>query len=246
MQRESIVHAAEEPRGGCSNVSSSTTSCSTRRACSCGVGARTRRWVQRPAQVGGLGHLAADREMPDSGSSPRCSPTFAAIAVASRRRTATSTSRSTRRSSIATSGCRVAVEAALCYAGEHVRSRTSTSPIVGRPRPCRRAPLLGPRPVARSDDLDPTEGRVGRSEHPPVWSETRFAGRDPRPGGIMTVPATAETQAPPDLERSATRGLAYAGARFRIERGVVFVATLVLARLLTPDEFGVVAFSSRS
>ena len=59
----------------------------------------------------------------------------------------------------------------------------------------------------------------------------------------MTVPATAETQAPQDLERSATRGLAYAGARFMIERGVVFVATLVLARLLTPDEFGVVAFS---
>jgi PST family polysaccharide transporter len=59
----------------------------------------------------------------------------------------------------------------------------------------------------------------------------------------MTVPATAETQAPQDLERSATRGLADAGARFMIERGVVFVATLVLARLLTPDEFGVVAFS---
>ncbi len=60
----------------------------------------------------------------------------------------------------------------------------------------------------------------------------------------MTVPPeTAAPQAPQDLERSATRGLAYAGARFMIERGVVFVATLVLARLLTPDEFGVVAFS---
>jgi PST family polysaccharide transporter len=60
----------------------------------------------------------------------------------------------------------------------------------------------------------------------------------------MTAPTSASPgMQPRELERSATRGLAYAGARFVLERGMVFVATLVLARLLTPDEFGVVAFS---
>ncbi len=60
---------------------------------------------------------------------------------------------------------------------------------------------------------------------------------------MTALPATEAPRAPQELERSASRGLAYAGARFMIERSVVFVATLVLARLLTPDEFGVVAFS---
>ena len=43
--------------------------------------------------------------------------------------------------------------------------------------------------------------------HTPVWSATSLANRDPKPGGIMTVPpTTVATQAPQDLERSATRG----------------------------------------
>ena len=95
--------------------------------------------------------------------------------------------------------------------------------------------------------LDPTiltrrkVGSVVRTHLP--RGTAAFAVRARVQGGrSMTVPATTEA-AVPDLERSATRGIAYAGMRFALERGMVFVATLVLARLLTPDEFGVVAFS---
>lgn len=45
------------------------------------------------------------------------------------------------------------------------------------------------------------------------------------------------------LDRRAARGLAYSGLRFGYERAVTFAVTLVLARLLAPDEFGTVAFA---
>jgi PST family polysaccharide transporter len=45
------------------------------------------------------------------------------------------------------------------------------------------------------------------------------------------------------LEGRAARGLGYAALTFLCERGLLFVATLVLARLLVPSEFGVVAFA---
>jgi PST family polysaccharide transporter len=59
------------------------------------------------------------------------------------------------------------------------------------------------------------------------------------------VTADAAAGAPPSegLEKSAARGLLFAGTRFALERGIVFGVTLVLARLLTPDEFGIVAFA---
>jgi lipopolysaccharide exporter len=60
---------------------------------------------------------------------------------------------------------------------------------------------------------------------------------------VRIAPPTATTTPPERLERSAARGLAYAGARFALERSIAFGTTLVLARLLTPDEFGVVAFA---
>lgn len=57
-----------------------------------------------------------------------------------------------------------------------------------------------------------------------------------------TVPAQREPE-PPDLGRRAVRGLGYAVVTFVCERGLVFAAMLVLARLLVPSEFGVVAFA---
>jgi PST family polysaccharide transporter len=45
------------------------------------------------------------------------------------------------------------------------------------------------------------------------------------------------------LEGRAARGLGYAVITFTCERGLIFVATLVLARVLVPSEFGIVAFA---
>jgi PST family polysaccharide transporter len=60
------------------------------------------------------------------------------------------------------------------------------------------------------------------------------------PGGHVSDGAPAETTG---LEQKAARGLAYAIVTFACERGLLFVATLVLARLLVPQQFGVVAFA---
>ncbi|MGH8976810.1 MAG: oligosaccharide flippase family protein [Acidimicrobiia bacterium] len=49
--------------------------------------------------------------------------------------------------------------------------------------------------------------------------------------------------APAALERAAAHGLGYSGIRFAVERIVGFAATLLLARLLAPDQFGVSAFA---
>lgn len=46
----------------------------------------------------------------------------------------------------------------------------------------------------------------------------------------------------PDLNRQALRGFLWAGAGYGAGRLLVFVATLVLAHLLVPSEFGLVAF----
>jgi lipopolysaccharide exporter len=59
----------------------------------------------------------------------------------------------------------------------------------------------------------------------------------------VTAERTVTEGAPEALERAAAHGLGYAGARFAIERSVGFGATLLLARLLTPDQFGVAAFA---
>jgi lipopolysaccharide exporter len=45
------------------------------------------------------------------------------------------------------------------------------------------------------------------------------------------------------LEGKAARGLALAGGAFALQRVLVFVATLVLARVLVPGDFGLVAFA---
>ncbi len=47
----------------------------------------------------------------------------------------------------------------------------------------------------------------------------------------------------PALERKAARGLGYAVLTFVAQRGLIFAATLVLARILVPREFGIVAFA---
>jgi lipopolysaccharide exporter len=45
------------------------------------------------------------------------------------------------------------------------------------------------------------------------------------------------------LEGKAARGLALAGGAFALQRLLVFIATLVLARVLVPNDFGLVAFA---
>jgi PST family polysaccharide transporter len=45
------------------------------------------------------------------------------------------------------------------------------------------------------------------------------------------------------LEGRAAKGFAYAGATFAIQRLLVFIATLVVARILVPNDFGLVAFA---
>ena len=56
----------------------------------------------------------------------------------------------------------------------------------------------------------------------------------------VAAPGTREHGA---LEQKAARGLGYAIVTFACERGLLFAATLVLARLLVPQQFGVVAFA---
>jgi O-antigen/teichoic acid export membrane protein len=60
-----------------------------------------------------------------------------------------------------------------------------------------------------------------------------------------TIPAPESEGGPEDrgLERRAARGLGYAILTFACERGLIFAATLVLARILVPQQFGVVAFA---
>jgi O-antigen/teichoic acid export membrane protein len=53
----------------------------------------------------------------------------------------------------------------------------------------------------------------------------------------------AVSSAPSTLERRAARGLGYAVVTFVCQRGLVFGATLVLARVLVPHQFGIVAFA---
>ena len=63
-----------------------------------------------------------------------------------------------------------------------------------------------------------------------------------------TTPAPVAQQAGPEdtgLEHRAARGLGYTILTFVCERGLLFAATLVLARLLVPEQFGVVAFAAR-
>ena len=48
----------------------------------------------------------------------------------------------------------------------------------------------------------------------------------------------------PDLGRRAFTGFLWAGAAYAGGKVLVFVATLVLARLLVPSEFGLVAFGA--
>ena len=60
----------------------------------------------------------------------------------------------------------------------------------------------------------------------------------------MTERSTAdESTTTATLGHKAARGFAYAGVMFASERLLIFIATLVLARLLLPDDFGLVAFS---
>jgi lipopolysaccharide exporter len=61
----------------------------------------------------------------------------------------------------------------------------------------------------------------------------------------VTPPPMARHDGPDDkgLEHRAARGLGYAILTFVCERGLLFAATLVLARLLVPEQFGVVAFA---
>lgn len=59
----------------------------------------------------------------------------------------------------------------------------------------------------------------------------------------MSVTTPAAPESGDGLQRKAARGLGYAFLTFVCERGLLFVATLVLARLLVPEQFGVVAFA---
>jgi lipopolysaccharide exporter len=62
--------------------------------------------------------------------------------------------------------------------------------------------------------------------------------RLPPPGYCL---GAADVSAARSLTRAAVSGVAWQGASYLVGRGLTFVATVVLARLLAPEDFGVVA-----
>jgi PST family polysaccharide transporter len=68
-----------------------------------------------------------------------------------------------------------------------------------------------------------------------------------RDGGLVVTPAAPETAAdqplPRSLRGSATSGMVWQGASYLFGKVAVLVTTLVLARLLVPEDFGLVALA---
>lgn len=61
--------------------------------------------------------------------------------------------------------------------------------------------------------------------------------------GLPAAEHTAATAARPSLRRAAVSGVAWQGTSYVVGRGLTFVATIVLARLLAPAEFGLVGLA---
>lgn len=62
---------------------------------------------------------------------------------------------------------------------------------------------------------------------------------------MATVTSTEMAQEPPqELGHSVARGVLWAYLAFAASKGLVFASTIVLARLLTPAEFGIVGFAT--
>src|SRR4051812_8009039 len=135
---------------------------------------------------------------------------------------------------------------------------TGSPPAAGvvRPRPERRAPLtprrarpFGPRaswcPSRRPPPFPrfpppPAAPAPGRRA-PPALSPPPRRRRRPRP---LRVDPTEQTEAPPPLRAASARGFLWTGGQAIFNRGLSLVGFVVLARLLGPHDYGLVALAN--
>ena len=186
MQRESIVHAAEEPsrwmleRLLVHNVVLNPTCVLVRRPVLERVGGFSdlRKWEDWDTWLR-IAKIVATR-LHSRGARRRSPPSPRPLAAGWLR--APCAGRGDLRSSH--HGCRVALEAARAAPASTIGLVLPRRAIDGRSRSRGRASLLGARPLARSDDPDATQGRVGRAHPPPrvvrnvIGPTAPEAGRD--------------------------------------------------------------------
>ena len=115
----------------------------------------------------------------------------------------------------------------LCRLPHHLAlsSRRVHAPVLDSRRPGVRH-----RPAGASTRQRPRAARRGRTG--------RF-----RTGAVTATPAAPSPHKPTPLVTVTVRGLLWTYASLAVTRGGVLLTTIVLARLLTPTDFGVVAFA---